>query len=25
LRGHGWIAFGQTRATATDVVEFFCE
>jgi len=25
LRAHGWIAFGQTRATATDVVEFFCE
>jgi adenylate cyclase len=25
LRGHGWIAFGQSRATATDVVEFFCE
>jgi len=25
LRGHGWIAFGQTRAAATDVVEFFCE
>jgi adenylate cyclase len=25
LRGHGWIAFGQTRASATDVVEFFCE
>jgi adenylate cyclase len=25
LRGHGWIAFGQTRATATDVIEFFCE
>ena len=25
LRGHGWIAFGQPRATATDVVEFFCE
>ena len=25
LRGHGWIAFGQTRATATDVVEYFCE
>jgi adenylate cyclase len=25
LRGHGWIAFGQTRSTATDVVEFFCE
>jgi len=25
LRGHGWIAFGQSRSTATDVVEFFCE
>jgi adenylate cyclase len=25
LRGHGWIAFGQPRATAADVVEFFCE
>jgi adenylate cyclase len=25
LRGHGWIAFGQSRATASDVVEFFCE
>jgi adenylate cyclase len=25
LRGHGWIAFGQSRATATDIVEFFCE
>ena len=25
LRGHGWIAFWQTRATATDVLEFFCE
>jgi adenylate cyclase len=25
LRGHGWIAFGQTRTGATDVVEFFCE
>ena len=25
LRGHGWIAFGQSRTTATDVVEFFCE
>jgi len=25
LRGHGWIAFGQPRASATDVVEFFCE
>ena len=25
LRGHGWIAFGQSRAGATDVLEFFCE
>jgi adenylate cyclase len=25
LRGHGWISFGQSRATANDVVEFFCE
>jgi len=25
LRAHGWIAFGQTRATSTDVIEFFCE
>ena len=25
LRGHGWIAFGQSRSTASDVVEFFCE
>ena len=25
LRGHGWIAFGQSRAGASDVVEFFCE
>lgn len=25
LRGHGWIAFGQSRSTAVDVVEFFCE
>jgi adenylate cyclase len=25
LRGHGWIAFGQPRASAADVVEFFCE
>jgi hypothetical protein len=25
LRGHGWIAFGQPRATSTDVIEFFCE
>jgi adenylate cyclase len=25
LRGHGWIAFGQSRTGAIDVVEFFCE
>jgi adenylate cyclase len=25
LRSHGWIAFGQPRATSTDVIEFFCE
>jgi adenylate cyclase len=25
LRGHGWISFGQPRATASDVIEFFCE
>lgn len=25
LRGHGFIALGQTRATATEVVEFFCD
>ena len=25
LRGHGWIALGQSRASASDVVEFFCE
>jgi adenylate cyclase len=25
LRGHGWIAFGQSRAGATDVIEFICE
>ena len=25
LRGHGWIAFGQSRTGATDVIEFFCE
>jgi len=25
LRGHGWIAFGQPRATASDVIEFYCE
>jgi adenylate cyclase len=25
LRGHGWIAFGQPRAQATDVLEYWCE
>jgi len=25
LRKHGWIAFGQPRAGARDVVEFFCD
>jgi adenylate cyclase len=25
LRGHGWIAFGQSRSGAADVIEFFCE
>lgn len=25
LRGRGWITFGQSRATATDVLEFACE
>ncbi|HEY2629451.1 MAG TPA: adenylate/guanylate cyclase domain-containing protein [Usitatibacter sp.] len=25
LRGHGVIALGQSRATATELVEFFCE
>ncbi len=25
LRGRGWIAFGQSRANASEVVEFFCE
>src|SRR3954469_239559 len=25
LRGKGWIAFGQSRATATDILEYFCE
>jgi adenylate cyclase len=25
LRGHGWIAFGQSRANAVEMVEFFCE
>jgi class 3 adenylate cyclase len=25
LRNQGWIAFGQPRAEATDVLEYFCE
>lgn len=25
LRGKGWIAFGQSRTTATDVLEYYCE
>ena len=25
LHRHGWLAFGQSRANATDVVEFFCQ
>jgi adenylate cyclase len=25
LRGKGWITFGQSRTTATDVLEFACE
>jgi predicted component of type VI protein secretion system len=25
LRGKGWIAFGQSKTTATDILEFFCE
>jgi hypothetical protein len=25
LRKHGWIAFGQSRADTSDVVEYFCE
>lgn len=25
LRSHGWIAFGQSRATASEVLEFYCE
>ncbi len=25
LRKHGWIAFGQPRASAKEAVEFFCE
>ena len=25
LRKHGWIAFGEPRAAATEIVEYFCE
>lgn len=25
LRGKGWISFGQSKTTATDILEFFCE
>jgi adenylate cyclase len=25
LRKHGWIAFGQPRSGATQIVEFFCD
>ena len=25
LRGNGWIAFGQSKTTATDILEYFCE
>ena len=25
LRGRGWIAFGQSKTTATDILEYFCE
>jgi adenylate cyclase len=25
LRNHGFIALGQSKATATELVEFFCE
>jgi adenylate cyclase len=25
LRGHGWIAFGQPRASAEEVLEYWCE
>ena len=25
LRKHGWIAFGQSRANATEVLEYFCD
>jgi adenylate cyclase len=25
LRGKGWICFGQSKTTATDILEYFCE
>jgi adenylate cyclase len=25
LRGKGWIAFGESKTTATDILEYFCE
>ena len=25
LRGKGWISFGQSKTTATDILEFYCE
>ena len=25
LRGKGWISFGQSKTTATDILEYFCE
>ena len=25
LRGHGWIAFGDPRAQATELLEYYCE
>ncbi len=25
LRGRGWISFGQSKTTATDILEYFCE
>jgi len=25
LRKHGWIAFGQPRSSATEVIEYFCD
>lgn len=25
LRGRGWIAFGQSKTTATDILEYYCE